>query len=235
MSRTRTVVHPQIVIAATVLLLCGCASTPSAPSAGAQAEARWADYYDKTGEREPRRLLLEALELFDKEAATLRRAVDAGCGTGVEGRFLARMGIDVIAFDAEDEAIRRLREALNDAEAKHVKTEVAKFHEAYWGRNVDLVFAGFALPFSHPDDFPQAWRKMTASLAEGGRFAGHLFGNDDSWAERPEMTHHRREEVERLLAEHFEVEVLREIKEEGPTASGMIKHWHYYEIIARKR
>ncbi|MCG8461464.1 MAG: methyltransferase domain-containing protein, partial [Holophagales bacterium] len=129
----------------------------------------WTKYYDRTADREPRPLLLEALERFREEGRAVERAVDAGCGTGVEALFLARMGAEVRAFDSQPEAIRRLKAQAAKAGGLQVLTEVAPFHDADWGEDNDLVFAGYALPFAAPDHFGQAWQKLTASLARGGR------------------------------------------------------------------
>lgn len=47
------------------------------------------------------------------------------------------------------------------------------------------------------------------------------------------MTFHARAEVESLL-EGFEVERLDEVEEDGETAVGTPKHWHLFDVVARK-
>lgn len=195
----------------------------------------WSKYYDRTGDRTPREVLLEALQAFEDEGLEVKRAVDAGCGSGVETRFLSHLGIEVIAFDSEPEGIAYVRDSLDEKQAQRVRLQVAPFHEADWGRDVDLVFAGFALPFATPSEFPEAWRRLTQSLSSGGRFAGQLFGDRDDWAERDDRTHHRNDEARALLEKDFDIEVFREVEFDGERPNGQGKHWHYYEIIARKR
>ena len=195
----------------------------------------WSKYYDRTGDRTPREVLLEALQAFKDEGREVKSAVDAGCGSGVETRFLSNLGIEVTAFDSEPGGIAYLRASLDEEQAQRVRLQVAPFHEADWGRDVDLVFAGFALPFATPSEFPEAWRRLTKSLSSGGRFAGQLFGDRDDWAGRDDRTHHRNDQARALLAKDFDIEVFREVEFDGKRPNGQGKHWHYYEIIARKR
>jgi hypothetical protein len=95
------------------------------------------------------------------------------------------------------------------------------------------VNASFSLPFCPPEHFPSLWEKIVASLASGGRFCGQLFGDRDSWAIYTSMNHHTREQVEVLL-QPFEVEVFEEEDHPGKTALGEDKHWHLFQIVARK-
>jgi hypothetical protein len=48
------------------------------------------------------------------------------------------------------------------------------------------------------------------------------------------MTFHTREEAERLFA-GFELERFDELDEDGETALGTPKHWHVFNVVARKR
>jgi hypothetical protein len=97
----------------------------------------------------------------------------------------------------------------------------------------DLIYAGYSLPFTPPAHFPTLWRQIVAALKPGGRLAGQLFGNRDSWAVDPTMTFQTRAEALALLAP-FEVEVLREREEDGNSFRGP-KHWHVFDFIARRR
>lgn len=47
------------------------------------------------------------------------------------------------------------------------------------------------------------------------------------------MTFHSKEEVENLL-KNFEIIKLKEIEKDTPTALGKMKHWHMFNIIAKK-
>jgi len=109
---------------------------------------------------------------------------------------------------------------------------VAGFEDLHLSET-DLVYAGYSLPFCKPAAFDGLWDKITSSIRPGGRFAGQLFGVRDSWADEPEMTFHSAEQAAALLAVEFDVESLEEIDEDGSAFSGP-KHWHVFDIIARK-
>jgi hypothetical protein len=77
------------------------------------------------------------------------------------------------------------------------------------------------------------WQPLVSALDPGGIFAGHLFGDRDTWSGRTEMTILSRREVARLL-EGWKVIELRESEWDGTTALGEPKHWHLFEIVARR-
>jgi SAM-dependent methyltransferase len=198
----------------------------------------WHNYYAAAGDA-PRDTLLLALERFDREGR-LGLAVDLGCGTGRDTFELLHRGWEVIAIDSEEEAITRLEARLRaiDGAADRVSTRVSTFRDASWPK-VDLINASFALPFSSRLDFETTWARIRKALLPGGRFSGHLFGDQDEWAISPdkrswkgEITFHTREQVKELL-EGLEVERLDEVEEDGTTAVGKPKHWHLFDIVAR--
>ena len=101
----------------------------------------------------------------------------------------------------------------------------------------DLINAGFALPGCSPNRFPALWDRIVATLNPGGRFAGQLYGDRDSWSRseerRTSMTFLNRAQVDGLLAE-LTVESFREHEEDTVTPRGKAKHWHVFHIVARK-
>ncbi len=98
----------------------------------------------------------------------------------------------------------------------------------------DLVNASWSLPFCPPEVFDIVWERIVASVRPGGRFSGQLFGERDEWATEEDMTFKTREEAEALLA-GFELERFDELEEDGKTALGNPKHWHVFNIVARRR
>jgi tellurite methyltransferase len=189
--------------------------------------SEWSAYYAAATE-EPRQTLLDALDRFDEPGL----AVDLGCGTGRDTRELLRRGWRVLAVDAEEEAVVRLR-AQADA-GDRLETRVARMEDASLPE-AQLVNSSFALPFCPAERFGDLWDRIVASLPSGGRFSGQLFGVHDEWAPGSgDMTFHTRAEVERLL-EPFVLERLSEVDEDGRTALGEAKHWHVFHVVARRR
>jgi tellurite methyltransferase len=186
----------------------------------------WTRYYDAAGD-DPRHTLLDALARFDQPGF----AVDLGCGTGRDTLELLRRGWHVLAIDAQEEAVRRLRAAVGADE--QLETEVAAFEDAALPA-CDLVNASFALPFCPPRRFDELWARIAEALRAGGRVCGQLFGDRDGWAGDSGITFHTRADVERLLA-GYDTERLDEEEEDSTTVVGDAKHWHLFHVVARKR
>ena len=189
----------------------------------------WENFYNRTRGREPRQLLLDALERFPEQ--TSLHAIDLGCGDGTETALLLSRGWSVLAIDGEISAIRRLIERVPEDQLVRLQTRVEKFEEVTLPPT-DLVHASLSLPFCHPDHFPAVWDKVVTAVRPGGRFAGQFFGPRDSWANEKDMTFHTEEHV-RGLFDSFEIEFFHERDEDGPVSSGT-KHWHIFTVIARK-
>ena len=193
---------------------------------------RWSPYYDAVATNPPRRTLLYALDHFDAEGARADRfAVDLGAGSGTDTIELLRRGWRVLAIDADPNGIPRLRERVGPDPG--LSTKAGKFEDVRWPKGL-LVNASFSLFFCTPDAFASVWRRIVDSLEPGGRFAGHILGDRDSWAADPAMNHHNRAQAERLLAA-LEIEMFNEEEEpNGKTATGGTKHWHTFHVVARK-
>ncbi|MBA3739225.1 MAG: class I SAM-dependent methyltransferase [Actinobacteria bacterium] len=194
------------------------------------ARGDWIGYYDAQGERQPRDLLLRAIASFEREGRT-GTAVDLGCGTGADTAELIARGWDVTAIDGQEEAIRRLREEVDPRTVSRLRTVVSEMEEATFPP-ADLVFASYSLPFCRPDAFPTLWERLRSCLRPGGRFAGELFGDRDSWSSDPGMTFHD-VAAARVLFDGLDIEVFEE-EEEDAEGWDELKHWHVLHTIARK-
>ena len=196
----------------------------------------WSAYYQAVAGRPPRDTLLKALDLFDLEKLTKspRFAVDLGCGDGRDTVELLKRGWQVLAIDGNEEAISKLYDR-KDIDSTWLETQVRRFEGLTLPNSIDLINSSFALPFCRPEDFPNLWSKIIASLRSGGRFCGQLFGDRDTWATTyPNMTHYSKEKVEKLLRS-FQVEYFEEEEHHGETAIGEQKYWHIFHIVASKR
>lgn len=202
----------------------------SAPS----RDRGWAAYYQKTGDRPPRPTLLFALDRFDAEGPDTapRLAVDLGCGGGRDTVEMLRRGWRVFAVDAEAAALDAIRARDDFPAGAELDGIVARFEDADWPA-CDLVNSSFALPLCPPEAFTRVWRRIQESIRPGGRFAGQLYGERDSWAGRGGMTFHSRAQAEALL-EGLEAELFEEEEDDSTTVRGEAKHWHIFHIVARR-
>ncbi len=223
-------------------------SSGKPPKAADFAATRdWPAYFRCMLGKPARETLLKALELFEREASTgggggggvgtqlPRRAVDLGCGEGRDTLELLRRGWSVTALDGHPMAIDLLLERVPPEERggrARLTTHTVGFDRATWGE-CDLLNASFALPFCPPEHFTALWTRVRATIRTGGRFAGQLFGDRDSWAVLPDRTHHPRSALDALFA-GFLLEELREEEKLDTDCAGTPKHWHVFHIVARK-
>lgn len=193
----------------------------------------WNAYYKAVSGRPPRETVVLALNKFDAEPSnTPRFAIDLGCGDGRDTVEILRRGWRVLGIDGEADALNHLKNR-PDVDLTRLETRIDRFENLTLNESVDLINASFCLPFCPPNRFNHLWQTITSALNPGGRFSGHLFGDRDSWAVNPLMSHFTRAQLEELLAP-FEVELLDEEDHPGKTALGEEKHWHIYNLVLRK-
>ncbi len=214
------------------------AETPGqTPHRAAQdyAEVRdWPGYFRAVLGKPPRETLIKALELFEKEGRSPEHAVDLACGEGRDTLELLRRDWRVVAIEEHPQGFELLLPRVPAEHRARLETRAGSFRGLQLPAT-DLMNVSFALPFCEPADFDELWLTIVGAIRPGGRFAGQLFGDRDSWAVKPDRTHHTRAQVEELFRA-FEFEMLQEEEKESTTAStGEAKHWHVYHIVARKR
>lgn len=212
----------------------------AAPKAMDFAAVRdWPGYFKVMLGKPARETLVRALELFEKESAadSERTAIDLGCGEGRDTLELLNRGWSVTAVDAHPMAFELLTPRVPSNAAGRLRALVADFDSPEWvpasGQPVSLLNASYSLPFCDPARFGEVWRRMRGAIRPGGRFAGQLFGDRDSWAALPDRSHHPRGDLDRLFA-GFVFDELREEERDDKDALGNPKHWHIFHIVARK-
>lgn len=211
---------------------------PAKPAHVYAGQRDWPAYFDVVSGKPPRDTLLAALEAFERDwaagsesRATPPLAIDLGCGEGRDAAELLARGWRVLAIDGHPDAIRRLR-ARDFPHRDLLEIQYAPF-EGLTLPPATLINASFALPFCPPDHFDSLWRTIRAALLPGARFAGQLFGDRDDWAPIPDRSHQTLAQVEALL-EGLEVEQCIEHEDDGKDALENPKHWHRFDIVARR-
>jgi tellurite methyltransferase len=170
-------------------------------------------------------MLFETLDSFRMPG----EAVDLGCGAGIDTVAMLERGWRVLATDAEEEAISLLRQRVPPALVPRLRTRVARM-EAFELPPVDLVWAGFSLFFCRPERFEDVWMNIRRAILPGGRFAGQILGERDTWASDEDITSFRRADAESLL-DGWAVERFDEEENDGEACSGP-KHWHVFHVVA---
>lgn len=202
------------------------------------AETRdWPGYFEVVLGKPPRETLIEALRRFEEDGGEPGFAIDLGCGEGRDSAELLRRGWRVLAIDGHDSAFEFLKRRTDFPRAAkdpgRFETVVARMEDAELP-SCDLLNASFSLPFVDPARFDEVWARIAQSVKPGGRFAGQLFGERDTWASLPDRAHQTRARVDELLAA-FDVEHFQEEERDGGDCMNTPKHWHVFHIVARKR
>jgi tellurite methyltransferase len=224
--------------------------THPAPSKAHEHAAKrdWPRYFQAVEGKPARDTLLKALELFEKEDAASRAsagqpvvpsparlAVDLGCGSGRDTFELLRRGWRVLAIDSSQLGLELLEKQVHGRglPAEQLECRAVGF-EGLALPPATLVNASYSLPFCDPEAFPALWRTISTSIQIGGRFAGQFFGPRDDWSLLPDRSHHSRSQVDELLRD-FTMESLIESESREAGATGEIKDWHIFHVVAKRR
>lgn len=224
----------------------------------------WPGYFVAVANKPARETLIKALELFEHAAAadsgvgSWMTAVDIGCGEGRDTRELLRRRAGrakaagpswrVLATDGSANGLEILQESLTPSERIRVQLAQCRMEDLprVYARGVrvggvprqvkrvDLVNASFSLPFCKPAALPRVWAWIDGLIRPGGRFAGQIFGDRDTWAQVKTTSGITRSKLDRMFRGYV-FEELREEEKDDRTTMGELKHWHVYHIVARKR
>ena len=186
------------------------------------------DYYEKTKNTIAR---MNVRKFMDMEVAP-KRCIDLGCGAGNDTIFLIKNGWKVTAIDKEDTEMI-IKNYLNKEEQKSLEFIKSDF-ENITLKSCDLLVANFSLTFCKKDYFNELWEKIEKSIIKNGYFVGNFLGINDTWINKPNMTFLRKEEVLNLFSS-FNIIKFYETEKDAKTALGTEKHWHIFDVIAKKK
>jgi tellurite methyltransferase len=194
----------------------------------------WNSHYNKLNERQlqPSSTLQKALSLFKEAEPGKKNALDLGCGTGIDTLELLRKNWKVTAIDTQPNALNQLKQNAFPFFDFRLQLIYNSF-EGIDFPSVNLINASFSLPFCKPINFEDMWANITNAIQKEGRFAGHFFGVNDSWATNSKMTFLNEKQVLHLF-DSFTVEWMEECEKDGNTIGGKKKHWHVFHVVAKK-
>ena len=187
-------------------------------------------YYEVTKESRPHKLT----QKFINMKIIPDKAIDLGCGAGRDTVYLIKNGWKVLAIDKENSK-EYIDLKLNEEERKNFKFQCQDFENIKLEK-VKLIVANFSIPFCSKDKFKDLWNSITQNIIQNGYFVGNFFGLKDSWADnKNKKIFLSKDEVLKLFESSFEIIDFQEIEKDGETALNGVKHWHIYNIIARKK
>jgi cyclopropane fatty-acyl-phospholipid synthase-like methyltransferase len=204
---------------------------PEPDEPDAQDEADWAEYYRHTLGREPRPLFAKGIAALKAAGVSPGQAIEVGFGDGTETLALLDAGWRVLAIDAARQAAEVLESRVPASAADRLEIRTASAHEADLPP-FDLLYSGYALSFLDPEAFRRFWTAVRARLRPGGHVVVNIFGVRDTWAGEPGMTFVDLDAVHRLV-DGLDIGALDEEDAGGSSFSGP-KHWHVFDIVARR-
>ena len=186
-------------------------------------------YYDNTENEMPNYTVKKFIELNVEPG----NAVELGCGAGRDTVFLIRNGWNVLAIDREDVETRIVSKLLVE-ELEQFEFFKQRF-EAIKLENSNLVVANFSLPFCNKNNFKELWDKINHSILKDGYFVGNFLGDKDEWKiAKEKMTFLTKDQVMELFRD-FEIVEFKEVEKDGLTGLGKMKHWHIFNVMAKKK
>lgn len=186
----------------------------------------WNKHIKQTINYPPSPLLVQAIEHVTNQ----HKAIDIGGDALKDSRYLLSKGFETTVIDQSEETSEIAKTISSDKLHCHL-TSFAKYH--FPTDEFDLASAMFSLPFNLPQDFDNVFANIKKSLVKGGIFVGNFFGPNDTWSNRPNITFHTKKQVEDLFSD-FNIMLLEEKEHDGKTANGEPKHWHLFNVIARR-
>ena len=188
-------------------------------------------YYKKTENSKPN-FLLE--KLINNVEIKQKNAVDLGCGAGRDTLYLIKNGFKVLAIDNEDTS-KIISKKLNSEELKRFRFKCQAFEDLEIEEN-NLLVANFSISFCNKNYFKSFWNKINNSILGNGYFVGNFFGLNDSWTKtKKDMVFLTKEEVLSLFKNDFNIIFFKEVEKDEKTVLGVMKHWHIYNVIAKKK
>ncbi len=198
------------------------------------SESPWLGYYENTSKgNTPWDTLSSAVEKFNNEGVLEGTAIDLGSGVGKDTAHLVLNNWQVTAVDAEQISEQYLRRKIPSDKQEQVTFIASKYEDYVFSEKVKLINASYALPFCSPSAFSDVMQRISDAILPGGRFAGHFFGPNDSWSGDSSLTFLNKSEVLHYFSGPFVVELCEEKEWDGMSGSGL-KHWHVFNVIAKK-
>lgn len=175
-------------------------------------ENSWKEYQKKTINCNKIRFIERVLENMEGIKGV---AIDIGCGAGNDSIYLVKNGWKVMAIDTETSVIEEQRKNLTIEQQQNLEIVNKNFNEILLPE-ADLILANYSIPFCNPMEFEKLWNKIEKSLKPKCIFAGVLFGKNDDWSQRKNMTFKTKEEIKDMLKD-FKIELLEEKEFDGVT------------------
>jgi len=183
-------------------------------------------YYEETNAKAPSAFLVKTLKF-----AKGNKAIDLGCGSGVETREIAKNGFSIVAVDVNKD----VKKYFSKEDLKNIKLKIQSI-ENFRFVKCDFVFAKSSLVFLSPGKFYKVLENIKKSLKPGGIFAARLWGKKDSdnrSGKNHKCTFVSMDKLKNTFLGYKFLEIV-EHEEDKFGADGRMKHWDFIDVIIQK-
>jgi SAM-dependent methyltransferase len=200
----------------------------------------WDPFYAMVRSAGPSKTAKMVVAELEKRAKKYKRTtpvtvVDLGCGEGRDTIYFLQQGYHVIAVDNTASACAALRERAKELGLACRLTVIEGDLATAGIGKVDVVHSQLTLPYVHPTEFEQVWRKILASLKPGnGLLACNLFGDKHYLAAAPFASTFSKEQADELLAE-LSVLQFHTVDQPAMAGNGMEVRHHAFDILAARK
>lgn len=194
---------------------------------------KWENFIEHTDQKPPRFNVVNFVEDKDNIEIHEGKAYDIGCGAGSDSILLVLNGWNVTAIDAENVG-ERIKNKIPEELKDNFKFESQRFEELNL-EECDLVVANNSLPFCEKNHFDEMWNHIASKIKPGGYFVGNFFGMKDEWVGKRDDCNFVEYDKIIDMFKDFELINFNSKVQDSMLAQGTMKHWHRYEITARKK
>lgn len=187
----------------------------------------WGEYNKRI--KSPRELCICGISFVD----TKEMALDFGGGSLIDTKYMRNEAgfLHVRVIDADPDTKERVDSLADEG----VSLESTTFETATISENTfDFINAQNSVGFINKDNYDSVVDQLLHALKPSGVIAVNFFGDRDDWNTPDSGKVCVSEEHVRSLLSETKIIHWEEIENDRGTALGNPKHWHTFEVIARK-
>lgn len=189
----------------------------------------WEKFVDATKDRRPNSYIVDAVRIFKLKPG---KALDIGCGPGVDSKYLGQLGFHVTAFDSEPESARVAREITAGLPVTILEERIEDF--IFDEAGYDFIIAWRSIPFVEKSKAKEILLEIQKNLRPRGVCVVALFGPEDGWAkDRNDMSFFSLGELKEIWSSMDFVRVFEE-RAESNLVTGGTKFFHKIDCIVQK-
>jgi tellurite methyltransferase len=190
----------------------------------------WKKFYEMYEDTKHQRSLEGAVRNYVSKQTG--EALDIGAGNLRDTKYLLQEGFRVTAVDPEPASEERARELSNE-NLTFIKEKIGGVELPR--ERFDIVSAQGILFHFPKERLELVIKQISTSLVKDGILSANFLGPNDSWNTPTSNAAFLDKDQLALLLHDFEILQLNEKEEDKESGIDTLKHWHWMQVIARKK